>query len=274
MLEGNPADPNSVSGMFLFEQWGEDARIKVLGRVDLGADGEDVRALAVTENSYDGLDCGLNGDIFNPFTPEEDYESLRDMVFGADGVGYYEHRDCKTTLFGDNSIIGRSVSMFEMEEQAGFIDACCTIESISFEQFFEARKELDSDQDDERRLQEEAASSDDDSTDSADEEGSPASESSESSVSSESESSESEESSESNDERRLQEEASSAESVESEESLDEASADSVSSESEEKAPKVPKEDRVKSDSSADDVSSDSSSEDEGAEGTRRLRSRA
>ena len=116
MLEGNPADPNSVSGMFLFEQFSEDARIKVLGRVDLGAAGEEARALAVTENSYDGLDCGLNGDIFNPFTPEEDYESLRDMVFGADGVGYYEHRDCHTTLFGDNSIIGRSVSMYEMEE--------------------------------------------------------------------------------------------------------------------------------------------------------------
>ena len=150
MLEGNPADPNSVSGLFLFE-CSEDKQLKVKGRVDLGyAEGEqaegDLRALAITTRAYDGLDCGLNGDIYNPFTeadPAAMYDSLRDIVFGADGVGYYEHRDGLTTLYGDNSVIGRSISLYEMDEQAGFIDACCTIEAISSRQYKQIKKSLE-----------------------------------------------------------------------------------------------------------------------------------
>ena len=137
-LTGNPADPSSISGLFLLDQADADSMIKVKGRVDLGAENEDTRALAITENAFDMYDCDNNGDIFNPFTAADatvSYDSLRDILFAADGIGYYEHRDKLTTLFDDDSVLGRSISLYEMEDQSGFIEACCTITEITRQEY-------------------------------------------------------------------------------------------------------------------------------------------
>ena len=50
-------------------------------------------------------------------------------------MGVYRHADRKTTLFGDNSILGRSMSLYEMDEQSGNIDACCTVTEVTRSEF-------------------------------------------------------------------------------------------------------------------------------------------
>ena len=134
-MESNPGNLlyEDTSGIFLFRQRGEEGHMRVYGRACLGYEelGEvERRGLAITTNAYDddADNCNNNGAVFNPFTQEEGtrpYNNLRDIEFGEDGLGIYRHRDNKTTLFGENSIAGRSMSLYESDEQSGNIDACC-----------------------------------------------------------------------------------------------------------------------------------------------------
>ena len=119
-LGGNPTeeDTEDISGLFIFQQRSEDTSIRVYGRACLGYEeiGElDTRALAITTNAYDYATCNNNGAVYNPFVvadPTSDYDNLRDMDFGVDGLGRYRHGDRMTTLYGDNSILNRSMSLY------------------------------------------------------------------------------------------------------------------------------------------------------------------
>ena len=96
------------------------------------------RALAITENHFDGVDCDNNGETYNPF--EAEYSNLSSAKFRAStGGGCYRHKDdTQTTLWGENSVIGKSVSVYEENVQEGWIQACCTIKEVTREEYVEA----------------------------------------------------------------------------------------------------------------------------------------
>ena len=71
--------------------------------------------LSVTEKSFTSSWWGCNsvvGDYWEPYPASENYNHLRAVI--ADGKGdmwNYEHRDKLTTMYDENSIIGRSISI-------------------------------------------------------------------------------------------------------------------------------------------------------------------
>lgn len=52
------------------------------------------------------------------------------LEFHADGYAINHQNDSPASLFGDNSIIGRSLTIHDGEDFYGDIDACCTIEEM------------------------------------------------------------------------------------------------------------------------------------------------
>ena len=150
-MVANPADDpiSSIGGVLLFKQGENEEEIRVFGslfmdvadvELDEGKFGE-WRGMAVTENAFDGVDCDNNGEIYNPF--EAEYLNLKPARFGSNGNACYRHKeDTQTTLWGENSVIGKSVSLYEENVQEGWIQACCNIEELSREQYIEAMDQM------------------------------------------------------------------------------------------------------------------------------------
>ena len=62
------------------------------------------------------MDCDANGDPYNPFGDAAEYLNLGRARFGTNGNVCYRHKDdAQTTLWGDNSVLGRSVSLYETD---------------------------------------------------------------------------------------------------------------------------------------------------------------
>ena len=73
--------------------------------------------------------------MFNPHG--SDYTGLQDICFDKTGAGGYFHRDETMTLCDENSIIGRSLSFYGEGFGPGddAVQACCTIEEITMDEF-------------------------------------------------------------------------------------------------------------------------------------------
>ena len=120
----NPGETfdSTIAGTLLFRQSEDDEHIRIFGslHMDVGLveldEGQfkEWRGMGITENAFDGSECDNNGEIYNPFGAE--YSNLNSAKFsGVDGGACYHYGrdDTQTTLWGDNSVLGRSVSLYE-----------------------------------------------------------------------------------------------------------------------------------------------------------------
>ena len=90
--------------------------------------------LSVTTNSFKPSWWGCSGEVgpfWEPYAASENYNHLRAVIADKKGdMMDYEHRDSLTTMYGENSIIGRSLSIHLEWEKSSYKVACCNIELI------------------------------------------------------------------------------------------------------------------------------------------------
>ena len=112
--------------------------------------------------------CADQGALW-PFTGvEEDHAcALSKAHFNIEGVADYGSNYNLASLFGDNSVIGRSISLFSTESRDSAVQACCVITEMDEAAFRAAIADLEDegeadDNDEESEDSEESESDDDD----------------------------------------------------------------------------------------------------------------
>ena len=101
------------------------------------------RYQGITENAVEGT-CENLGRLW-PFGAEgvEQDHTLKKLRFGDDGYAMHHQKDSPASLFGPNSIIGRSYSIFTAKDNVSSVDACCTIKEMTDgQEFWAAHKVL------------------------------------------------------------------------------------------------------------------------------------
>ena len=94
------------------------------------------RYQGITENAVE--ETCENPGTFWPFGAEgvRPAHTLKKLRFRDDGYAMHYQKDSPASLFGDNSIIGRSLSIFTASNNVNSVDACCTITEITDPQEF------------------------------------------------------------------------------------------------------------------------------------------
>ena len=84
----------------------------------------EARYMGISANASDGtcLDLGA----LWPFEGEA-VDTLQPALFDVEGYAEYSSNSRLASLFGDDAVFGRSVSLFADETNTGAVDACCTI---------------------------------------------------------------------------------------------------------------------------------------------------